>query len=63
MSDSTPEYLVVVNHENQHSIWEAALPVPAGWTPEGFTGPKEDCLARIEEVWTDLRPRGPRTHA
>ena len=49
-------YQVVVNHEEQYSIWLADRPVPAGWTPVGHVGPKESCLAHIGEVWTDMRP-------
>lgn len=50
-------YLVVVNHEDQYSIWPAERPLPAGWTAEGFGGDKAACLAHIETVWTDMRPR------
>ncbi|WP_214103970.1 MbtH family protein [Acrocarpospora catenulata] len=50
------EYLVVLNHEEQYSIWAADRPVPDGWRAEGFSGEKEACLAHIEEVWTDMRP-------
>ena len=58
---SEPGYLVVVNAEEQYSIWEAATPAPAGWRAEGFSGSKEQCLARIEQVWTDMRPLSLRT--
>ncbi|QNM96270.1 MbtH family protein [Chitinimonas koreensis] len=50
-------YLVVVNHEDQYSIWPAERPLPAGWTAEGFAGDKAACLAHIETVWTDMRPK------
>ncbi|MEU9115315.1 MbtH family NRPS accessory protein [Streptomyces sp. NPDC048483] len=49
-------YQVVVNHEEQYSIWPAQREVPEGWRPVGTTGPKDDCLAYINEVWTDMRP-------
>jgi MbtH protein len=49
-------YTVVVNHEEQYSIWFADREVPRGWRTVGKTGPKKDCLAYIEEVWTDMRP-------
>lgn len=49
-------YLVVVNDEQQYSIWTADSQPPDGWHEEGFSGPKEDCLAHIEQVWTDMRP-------
>jgi MbtH protein len=54
-------YTVVVNHEEQYSIWLAGSPVPAGWRAEGKAGTKADCLAHIETVWTDLRPLSLRT--
>ncbi len=49
-------YHVVVNHEEQYSIWSADQDPPAGWRLEGTTGDKAACLARIKEVWTDMRP-------
>ena len=51
-------YLVVVNDEEQYSIWDETLPVPAGWRATGVRGAEQDCLAHIEVVWTDMRPRG-----
>ncbi|HYS34094.1 MAG TPA: MbtH family NRPS accessory protein [Pseudonocardiaceae bacterium] len=54
-------YLVVLNDEEQYSIWDESMAVPAGWRAEGFTGVKDDCLAHIERVWTDMRPRSVRT--
>ena len=58
MAEQTDEkYLVVINDEEQYSIWEALLPVPGGWHAEGFSGSKQDCLAHVERVWTDMRPR------
>ena len=50
-------YTVVVNHEEQYSIWPEAREVPAGWREVGKRGGKEECLRYIEEVWTDMRPR------
>jgi MbtH protein len=49
-------YKVVVNHEEQYSIWPAHKMAPLGWTETGVTGPKQECLAHIKEVWTDMRP-------
>lgn len=49
-------YCVVVNHEEQYSIWLAGQKVPAGWSEVGITGSKADCLAHIETVWVDMRP-------
>ncbi|WP_431998488.1 MbtH family protein [Sphaerimonospora mesophila] len=56
MSTDERTYVVVRNHEEQYSIWPAGRDVPDGWTADGFAGPKDDCLAHIAEVWTDLRP-------
>jgi MbtH protein len=50
------EYEVVVNHEEQYSIWLAHKELPAGWNKAGFKGKKDECLAYIEKVWTDMRP-------
>ncbi|SDT80508.1 MbtH family protein [Actinoplanes derwentensis] len=49
-------YVVVVNDEEQHSVWLAGRPLPAGWSPTEFTGSRPECLAHIDEVWTDIRP-------
>ena len=49
-------FKVVVNHEEQYSIWPADRAVPGGWREAGKKGPKEDCLRYIDEVWTDMRP-------
>jgi MbtH protein len=51
-------YKVVVNHEEQYSIWPADRENALGWMDVGKSGPKEECLAYIKEVWTDplLRP-------
>lgn len=49
-------FAVVVNHEEQYSIWPAGRKVPLGWKALSVTGPKEQCLAYIKEVWTDMRP-------
>jgi MbtH protein len=57
---STPEdrtvYKVVVNHEEQYSIWPAHRENPLGWTDAGYSGSKDKCTAYIQEVWTDMRP-------
>ena len=50
-------YVVVHNDEEQYSIWPVGRALPAGWYAEGTRGPKSECLAHIEEIWTDLRPR------
>lgn len=50
------QYVVVMNHEEQYSIWPADRELPAGWNSVGKSGLKPECLAYIEEVWTDMRP-------
>lgn len=55
--DETRDFTVVINHEEQYSIWPAGREVPAGWTEVGVRGPKGQCLAHIESVWTDMRPK------
>ena len=49
-------YTVVVNGEAQYSIWLVDQPLPLGWTEVGKSGSKAECLAYIQEVWTDMRP-------
>jgi MbtH protein len=49
-------YEVVMNHEEQYSIWPADRPLPLGWTAAGKRGPKAECLEYIKTVWTDMRP-------
>jgi len=56
IEDDVHVYSVVVNHEEQYSIWLAGRTVPAGWREVGMTGSKADCLAYIKEVWVDMRP-------
>lgn len=54
--EDTRIYKVVVNHEEQYSIWLAHQENPLGWKDVGKSGPKSECLAYIKEVWTDMRP-------
>jgi len=49
-------YKVVVNHEEQYSIWPAERENPLGWRETGKSGSKAECLAYVKEVWTDRRP-------
>ena len=51
------EFIVLVNNENQHSLWPSSQPVPAGWHRIGPQGMKSVCLEFIEANWTDMRPR------
>jgi MbtH protein len=55
-TQETRAQAVVVNLEEQYSIWPADTEPPAGWRREGFTGTEDECLAYIDEVWTDMRP-------
>jgi hydrophobic/amphiphilic exporter-1 (mainly G- bacteria), HAE1 family len=56
-SDRFIDYRVVVNHEDQYSIWPSDREYPPGWSDAEFSGPLDACLAHITEVWTDMRPR------
>lgn len=49
-------YVVVMNHEEQYSIWPEYKDIPLGWTAVGKAGSKDECLEYIREVWTDMRP-------
>ena len=49
-------YQVVMNNEEQYSIWPAEHALPPGWREGGPVGPKDACLEYIEKVWTDMRP-------
>ena len=54
--EDTTIYNVVMNHEEQYSIWPADRANPLGWTSVGKTGSKAECLDCIKDVWTDMRP-------
>ena len=54
MDDIT--YKVVLNDEEQYSIWPAERSNPPGWRDAGKSGSKSECLAYVSEVWTDMRP-------
>jgi MbtH protein len=55
--DDQAEFLVVVNHEEQYSLWPAFKEIPAGWTATGPRGNRKVCLDWIEQTWTDMRPK------
>ena len=55
-------YKVVLNDEEQYSIWFADRELPLGWREAGVTGSKADCLSHIGNVWTDMRPLSLRRH-
>jgi len=54
--DENAIFDVVLNHEEQYSIWPDSKEVPLGWKKVGKRGTKQQCLAYISEVWTDMRP-------
>lgn len=55
--DPDGRYFVLVNAEDQHSLWPSFVDVPAGWTAVFGEESREACLAFVETHWTDLRPR------
>jgi MbtH protein len=55
-TEDTTIYKVVMNHEEQYSIWPADRENALGWNDAGKVGTKAECLAYVEEVWTDMRP-------
>ena len=55
-AEDTTIYKVVVNHEEQYSIWPADRENALGWNDVGKAGTKQECLEYIKEVWTDMRP-------
>jgi MbtH protein len=60
--DEDAVFNVVVNHEEQYSIWPNYKEIPSGWRAVGKSGPKKECLDYIEQVWTDMRPLSLRQH-
>jgi MbtH protein len=56
MDEDNRQYRVVVNHEEQYSIWPSDREIPAGWKDAGKVGTKQECLDFVKEVWTDMRP-------
>jgi len=53
-------YEVVLNDEEQYSVWCSGRDLPMGWRITGFTGSKDECLNHISQVWNDMRPRSVR---
>lgn len=60
--DPDGRYLVLVNDEDQHSLWPSFVDVPAGWTVAFGEDSRTACLDYVERTWTDLRPRTLREH-
>lgn len=61
VNEDPTTWQVVINHEEQYSIWPAHREPPDGWRAEGKVGSRAVCLAHIGEAWTDLRPLSLRT--
>jgi uncharacterized protein YbdZ (MbtH family) len=59
-NDESADWLVLVNDEDQHSLWSRALAVPDGWTVAHGPATRADCLAYVERSWTDMTPRSVR---
>ncbi|MCP9823851.1 MbtH family NRPS accessory protein [Synechococcus sp. EJ6-Ellesmere] len=57
------EYQVVVNQEDQHSIWPVGKAIPHGWRSTGFSGVRSDCLDYIAISWTDITPKSLRSNS
>jgi MbtH protein len=59
LTDETDDrlYHVVINDEEQYSIWLDGRDQPLGWYTVGKSGEKDECLAYIDEVWSDMRPK------
>jgi len=55
--DELAEYIVLVNDEGQHSLWPTFCRIPAGWSPVGPRGKRQECLAWVDLNWTDMRPK------
>jgi MbtH protein len=55
-TDERTIYTVVVNREEQYSIWPAELKLPMGWREAGKRGSEDECLDYIKGVWTDMQP-------
>ena len=55
-ADDPRAYTVVMNREEQYSLWLADSPIPDGWSEVGKKGSKAECLEHIARVWTDMRP-------
>ncbi|GAA2780235.1 MULTISPECIES: MbtH family protein [Crossiella] len=51
------KYQVLVNDEEQYSLWPVGTELPAGWRAVGKQGSKDECMKYVDEVWTDMRPK------
>jgi len=53
------DFKVVINHEEQYTVWPATKPLPQGWKEQGKRGTRSECMKYIKEVWTDMRRKRP----
>ncbi|HEX2623222.1 MAG TPA: MbtH family protein [Phototrophicaceae bacterium] len=60
--DDLTIYRVVMNHEEQYSLWLPDRDLPPGWTDTGKRGTKDECWAYMEQFWVDMRPLSLRQH-
>ena len=58
--DEVGWFYVVINDEEQYSIWPGARRIPAGWKEAGHRGDRASCITFVDQVWTDMRPRSVR---
>ncbi|MGC5287857.1 MbtH family protein [Micromonospora sp. DT231] len=56
-------FRVVRNDEEQYSVWPTDSDLPPGWSATGFEGRRDECLAHVDQVWTDMRPASVRRAA
>lgn len=61
-SNDQPMCVVLINEEEQFSLWPKDKAIPSGWRLAGKEGPRQECLEYIDEVWTDMRPLSLRRH-
>lgn len=54
------QWRVLINVDDQYGLFPAELPAPAGWTLAGYAGSEAECIAYVDEHWTDMRPRSVR---
>ncbi|NUS05225.1 MAG: MbtH family protein [Nonomuraea sp.] len=55
--DADGRFYVLVNDEEQYSLWPSFTDVPAGWRVAFGEEGRQQCLAHIEQNWTDMRPK------
>ncbi len=55
------DFMLLINHEEQYGIWPVNKSIPPNWRSAGVTGSKDECLAYVRKVWTDMRPLSIRT--